>query len=212
MSRELLEFRTTQITSRVRNICGEKVGRLLVTSFAGVEKSTRKAYWHCLCDCGVHKAILASSLLAKTTLSCGCLRDDTFRKMLTKTGFSATPEARSWRSMLDRCQNPALRQYKHYGERGIKVCDRWQDLGSFLLDMGPRLPGQTLERIDNNGNYEPSNCRWASRTEQTRNRRVTLTWNGKPIAQWADELGAAYMTIYSRFKKHGSVFPQGEKA
>jgi len=99
-----------------------------------------------------------------------------------------------WRSMRNRCLNPKSRGYENYGGRGIKVCDRW--LGSFdnfKNDMGERLSGMTLERINNDGDYEPSNCRWATRKEQQNNKRnnILMTLNGvtKNVMEWSEELG-----------------------
>ena len=113
-------------------------------------------------------------------------------------------EERIWADIVQRCTNPKREAYKDYGGRGIRVCDRW--LGSsvnFVADMGPRpSPAHTIDRIDTNGNYEPSNCRWATWTEQQRNRRNnhTLTFRGETrcVAEWSEVLGVSKWTLHSR--------------
>jgi hypothetical protein len=107
--------------------------------------------------------------------------------------------------MRQRCQNPNDASFDRYGGRGIKVCDRWNSLENFIEDMGERPRGMSLDRINNDGDYEPSNCRWATKLEQQANRSVTvsITANGatKPLTQWARELGAAPTTLFSRMAK-----------
>lgn len=111
---------------------------------------------------------------------------------------------RSWKSMMRRCFSEKNKNYNHYGGRGIKVCENWRDYSKFLSDMGERPPKMTLERKDNNGNYEPGNCLWASRLSQTRNRRVTvsLSHNGetKSVAEWAEFLQVPYGRLKARIK------------
>jgi hypothetical protein len=128
------------------------------------------------------------------TRSCGCLVVDSMKAVSTKHGKTKTPEFRSWKSMLSRCSTTATNKgTKHYAARGIKVCDRWMDcFENFLEDMGPKpTPRHSLDRIDVNGNYEPSNCRWATWTEQARNKRnvIYVTINGvtKARADWLEE-------------------------
>ena len=126
----------------------------------------------------------------------------------TKHGFDGTPTyrswGRSWGAMKTRCLNPKAEAYKNHGARGITVCERWLTFENFLADMGVRPEGTELERIDNNGNYEPGNCRWATRKEQANNRRsnVLLTVNGKTqTAQaWADEFGLSLQALRHRMK------------
>lgn len=102
-----------------------------------------------------------------------------------------TPEYHTWKNMLTRCRNPRVSDYKHYGGRGIKVCDRWLDFANFLADMGRRPPGLTLNRINNNGNYEPGNCEWTTRKKQNNNRRIrkdanrALIWGREAISVWS---------------------------
>jgi hypothetical protein len=118
---------------------------------------------------------------------------------------SKEPEYQSWRNMMKRCFDPDSQSYEDYGKRGIRVCVRWLNYENFYADMGPRpSPSHTLEREDNDGNYEPGNCRWATRKEQARNRRssVLLTYQDKQqtVAAWAEELGIGYQTLLKRLK------------
>lgn len=122
-------------------------------------------------------------------------------------GQSYTKTYVSWRQMWMRCSNPNVKQYQWYGARGIKVCDRWKDFKNFYADMGNRPEGLTLDRIDNDGDYEPSNCRWATQQEQQRNRRdnVWLTLNGQTLTltEWGRQLGISKVTLCARLTRYG---------
>jgi hypothetical protein len=119
-------------------------------------------------------------------------------------GLSGTPVYLAWCAMRNRCDRAKDKSYAYYGGRGIKVSDRWQSFENFIADMGERPEGMTIERVDSNGNYEPGNCRWASRTEQAHNKRnnVHLTANGKTqtMMEWAHELGVSHTAIVYRLK------------
>lgn len=127
--------------------------------------------------------------------------------MATKHGGRHTSEYKIWERMLHRCKNPNNERYARYGGRGIKVCERWQEsFANFLADMGPRpSPKHTVDRIDNDGHYEPSNCRWATQMEQTRNssRTKDLTLNGETMCMtaWAQRLGITQHTLNGRLKR-----------
>jgi hypothetical protein len=127
--------------------------------------------------------------------------------MLTH-GYSNTPTYRIWGGMKDRCYREKNQDYHHYGGRGIKVCDRWlgaDGFVNFLADMGVRPKSMTIDRLDPNGNYEPSNCRWATRQEQTDNRRETRRYEGKVIREWASILGMNYGSLKSTADRYKSL-------
>jgi len=182
-----------------RNLAGKRYGRLLVVK--RVENRNKHVYWLCRCDCGNEVEVRCDALTRGPTVSCGCYQRD----VVTTHGMWQTSIYRLWRSMLGRCENPNGHAYKLYGGRGIKVCERWHDFLSFLADMGERPRGCTLDRIDNDGNYEPGNCRWATPKQQGRNRANNrmLTFRGETrcIAEWADMLPLKDSAIRGRLKK-----------
>lgn len=124
--------------------------------------------------------------------------------MASKHGCHNTREYFSWQNMKSRCNNPRNPQYHDYGGRGINFCEQWNEFAAFLADMGPRPEGTTLDREDNDGNYEPGNCRWATRKQQRRNMRTTkmVTLGGvtKPFADWCDERGISREKVRGRVR------------
>lgn len=162
------------------NLEGRRFGRLVVTAFAGV-RDGGWAIWHARCDCGNQVIARSQCLRNGSTRSCGCLASEITIKRNRATAKWAgeamrmTPEYRAWSSMKRRCYDPGVEKYKLYGGRGIVVCDRWREsYSAFLTDMGRRpSPRHSLDRFPNrDGNYEPSNCRWATASEQNSNRRT----------------------------------------
>lgn len=185
---------------RVRNLVGLRFSRLVVERLDRVGGNGRGAYWECLCDCGGRKVVRADSLKSGAIRSCGCLHSETARALRAKSvthGMSHTRIYGLWLNMVRRCHNPKCDKYAWYGARGISVCDRWRnDFGAFLADMGERPDGMTLDRKDNNGNYEPENCRWATKEQQANNTRwnrfVDLRGERMTVAQAARALGVEY--------------------
>jgi hypothetical protein len=169
-------------------IQGERHGNLV--AIRPLESnSENRVLWVFKCDCGEIATLRRSR--AKERGHCGCLKLERYSRANTRHGKSFTPEYKSWTAMKQRCLNPNGRKFLLHGGRGITVCERWRkSFVSFLDDMGTRPPGTTLERKNNNGNYEPGNCRWATPTEQNRNKRTTrkiiIGGLNLPLTEWAE--------------------------
>lgn len=194
--------------SRKLNIIGRRFGRLIVIGEAESQiicgKPKRRSI--CQCDCGQTKIVANRHLLSGTITSCRCYQKER-TSIISKThGRTRTRIYRIWRDMLGRCYNPRRKCWKHYGGRGISVCPRWHKFENFFEDMGDAPIGLTLDRWpNNNGNYEPENCRWATLKQQSRNKRNTrwVTFNGKRLSlkDHCDQLGRSYYTTIQRITK-----------
>lgn len=190
------------------DLSGQRFGRLIVIRL--IETDIVGAVWKCRCDCGNEVDVRASCLRSGNTRSCGCLIREVDKKIHTKHGKSDSRLYPIWSSMKDRCYNSKHRSFKHYGSRGITVCDEWlHDFNSFYEwamasgydENAPR--GQyTLDRIDNDKGYSPDNCRWVTIKEQQNNRRSSrmITFNSEThtMYEWAKILGMPYKTLNNR--------------
>ena len=148
-----------------------RFGRLMVID--RVERPGRESRWRCVCDCGTEKVIIGGNLAGGRTKSCGCLSSEASSERATIHGRSGSSEFAAWSTMLARCSNQNASSWPNYGGRGISVCERWRlSFESFMSDMGERTsPTHSIDRIDNDGNYERGNCRWATSKQQAMNRR-----------------------------------------
>lgn len=187
-------------------LVGQKFGRLVVVRQA--EKDLWGSYrWLCICECGKETTVLGYDLKKNKTRSCGCLHDEgnNTNHGHTKNG-KLSKTYQSWSSMIQRCTNINNTEYKNYGNRGIRVCERWTKFVNFLADMGePQTSRHSLDRIDNNKGYNKLNCRWATPKQQARNKQNNrlITFNNKTqcLAAWAEDMGIAQRLIWKRLSR-----------
>ena len=181
---------------------GHHYGRLVVLGRAQSQKGN--ARWCCKCDCGFYTIANGNDLARGKVVSCGCWN---YQKRI-QHGLVRTPVYRAWNNLLRRCESPRNPSYTKYGGRGIAVCPEWHNFRNFFADMGhPPGKGYSIDRINNDGPYAPSNCRWAKIHVQAnntrRNRLITHEGRTQTIAQWARELGMDYDVIRSRLDRYG---------
>lgn len=194
--------------SAIRDLAGQKFNRLTVLSIVGRD-SRGRATWLCRCECGNTVVARSYKLVSGKTKSCGCRHKEAARengKASGTHGMHLEPEYSAWHSMKGRCLNPNHHDFHNYGGRGITVCERWLKFENFYADMGKRPEGKSLDRFPNNdGNYEPGNCRWATPKEQSNNRRsnVFIEFGAvrKTKTEWAREIGISFESLCKRLKK-----------
>lgn len=190
--------------SKFIDITGHRFQRLIAVSHERTLYANRmQVLWTLQCDCGAVIRTTGTHLRKGRVKSCGCLNNEATAARSRTHGKRRTPTYNVWATMRARCDNPKSIGFLNYGGRGIRVCGRWHDFANFLADMGERPgKGYSIDRKDNNGDYCPENCQWATRIEQGRNRRsnVLLTFNGKTmtVADWSRETGIRQQVIRRR--------------
>lgn len=198
--------------AKLMDLTGQRFGRLVALKYEGRTKSYQSR-WLVLCDCGNQTIVLAGALKSKKTQSCGCLQRERTSKAKTTHGLYHDQNRRRsklnrvWCTMKERCQNPNSKSFKDYGGRGITICDEWQKYQPFFVwaMLHGYQEGLQIERMNNDGNYEPDNCRWATKKEQGKNKRnnITISFNGKTqiLREWADELQVDRRLLEARVKR-----------
>lgn len=187
---------------RHKDLSGLRFDRWAVIRRWGRDKHSA-ALWLCRCDCGVTSSVPGHSLSSGSSRSCGCLR----LEATTTHGLTGDLTFRSWTGIIKRCFDPKHGRFEDWGGRGITVCERWQSFENFLADMGPQPGGgYSIERNDNDGNYEPDNCRWLKKELQARNRRTTrwIEFNGErlSLAEHAERAGVNYKWAWEQIVKY----------
>lgn len=185
-----------------RDISGLRFARLIAIKSVNTGKHPR---WEFQCDCGITKIIIKGHVVAGKIRSCGCLASELTAARNHIHGLTKTRCFTTWQRIKERCDNTNNKDYYLYGGRGITYCERWDLFENFFQDMGHPPHGLSIDRIDVNGNYETSNCRWATATEQANNRRnsVFIEYDGqrKTISEWARVSGLKVGTIWQRLKE-----------
>lgn len=184
---------------------GDRFGRLIITEFLPI-KTWQNRRINCICDCWKAHECFLFVLRIGNTKSCGCLRSELSTPHGCCKRWKVTKEYRAWQQMKVRCYKKTFRDYERYGGRGIKVCDRWvNSFENFFEDMGISKKWYSLDRIDNDGNYEPWNCRWADNYQQMKNRVNTIfleyNWETLCLAEWSRKLWISRATLKDRIWK-----------
>lgn len=195
-------LKPARFVGRAVDLTGQTFGSWTVLNFSSRDRNSN-CIWLCRCSCGTVRKVLGRSLRAGDSMSCGCLQKQSIVRTFRTHGMTGTPEYGAWINMIQRCTNPKCRVYSDYGGRGIRVHESWvHSFQAFYNHIGPRPERYSLDRIDNNGHYEPGNVRWSPRSIQGRNRRscLRITHNGETLTaiEWSDRLGISANTIRCR--------------
>ena len=192
---------------------GEKFGRLTIVAKQAGKSADGRTLYLCKCECGNTLLVPANRLKNGNTKSCGCLKRDKGIEANTTHGLSKTRLYRIWGSMIDRCERKGCERYSRYGGRGITVCKEWRNNFQAFYDWAmangynpnAKFGECTIDRINTDGNYEPSNCKWVTNKEQANNKECTcrLEHNGEchTLKEWATITGISYNTIHKRFRR-----------
>ena len=187
------------------NLAGQRFGMLVAESAQRIGKD--RVGWQCRCDCGRTKAVATGHLRSGAIQSCVCVKSAKSKARATKHGMCGTKIYQVWIDMMARCHRETCKAFGSYGARGISVCQQWHDVHAFMADMGDPPDGMEIDRIDNNGNYEPGNCRWVTHQVNCNNRRPTIfvEFRGRSatLTEWAMETGINRNTLYGRIFVHG---------
>lgn len=205
----------------VKDLTGQRFGRLTVIGLQPTE--TRKTFWVCECDCGNMKVVRSDILQSGNTRSCGCLKKEQDETNLTKGYARKTREERGfvsggtrlyqvWQGMKKRCSSPSDVRYHRYGGRGIKVCDDWNNdylaFHNWAITNG-YSEELTIDRIDSDGDYEPSNCRWATKKEQANNRstniKITIGNSTRTLTEWCEIFNLDSKVIFARYHRNENI-------
>lgn len=206
--REVVTIRREIDVSKLIDLTGRRVGKLTVLKRAGSDKR-KHAVWNCVCDCGRIKKLSSFDLRSGNVVSCGCYHDEAARARMLKHGKSNTKLYDVWKSMKQRCNNDKSKDFRIYGEKGVAVCKEWADdfdaFYNWSLSNGYK-EGLTIDRIDSNKNYEPSNCRWVDAKTQANNtsRNHFISYNGEThtMSEWSEIKGIKYSTLRSRINDY----------
>lgn len=189
----------------MKDLTGKRFGRLQV--IARASSRNRQTMWLCFCDCGTWKKIAGSSIIHEVAKSCGCLRAEIIGALNRTHGMNTSKEYRAWAKAKERCYDPNCTNFDRYGGRGIKMCDEWiHSFENFFAYMGLKPSSKhEIDRFpDNDGDYAPGNCRWATKRQSLANRECSLnfSFNGETMAltEWAEKLGIKYECLYMRLR------------
>ena len=188
------------------DVVGKKFGRYLVIAKSNKRTKAMKQMVFCKCDCGIEKEVIVGNLRNGLSKSCGCLKSERTSEPMKKHGLSKNTMYMRYRQMIKRCYDEASKEYKNYGNRGIKVCERWlESIENYIDDMGnPPFKDASIDRVNNNLGYSKENCKWATKKEQSENRRTTtmVNINGENLclSDWSKKLGLNKKAVADRIK------------